>query len=50
MSFLQFPTFDIFISTNFAENMNSVLPSSRILPYFEEVLMNALSLQNYADF
>ena len=26
--FLQFPDFDIFLSTNFAENMNSVLPSN----------------------
>ena len=47
---MQFPDFDIFFSTNFAENMNSVLPSNRILPYFEEVLVNALSLQNYGDF
>ena len=30
--------------------MNSALPSNRILPYFEEVLVNALSLQNYGDF
>ena len=42
---LQFPDFDIFLSTNFVENMNSILPSNRILPYFEEVLVNALSLQ-----
>ena len=42
--------FDIFLSTNFAENMNSALPSNRILPYFEEVLVNALPLQNYGDF
>ena len=48
--FLQFPDFDIFLSTNFAENMKSVLPSDRILPYFEEVLVNALSLLNYGDF
>ena len=47
---MQFPDFDIFLSTNFAENMNSVLPSNRVLPYFEEVLVNALSLQNYGDF
>ena len=47
--FLQFSDFDIFLSTNFAENMNSALPSNRILPYFEEVLVNALSLQNYGD-
>ena len=40
----------IFLSTNFTENMNSALPSDRILPYFEEVLVNALSLQNYGDF
>ena len=32
--FLQFSDFDIFLSTNFAENMNSALPSNRILPYF----------------
>ena len=42
--------FDIFLSTSFAENMNSALPSNRILPYFEEVLVNALPLQNYGDF
>ena len=48
--FLQFSDFDIFLSTNFAENMNSALTSNRILPYFEEVLLNALSLQNYGDF
>ena len=42
--------FDIFLSTNFAENMNSARPSNRILPYFQEVLVNALSLQNYGDF
>ena len=48
--FLQFSDFDISLSTNFAENMNSALPSNIILPYFEEVLVNALSLQNYGDF
>ena len=48
--FLQFSDFDIFLSTNFAENMNSALPINRILLYFEEVLVNALSLQNYGDF
>ena len=48
--FLQFSDFDIFLSTNFAENMNITLPNNRILPYFEEVLVNALSLQNYGDF
>ena len=26
--------FDIFLSTNFEENMNISLPSYRILPYF----------------
>ena len=40
--FLQFSDFDIYLSTNFAENMNSALPSNIILPYFEEVLMNVL--------
>ena len=45
-----FSDFDIFLSTNFAENMNSALPSNTILPYFEEVLVNALSVQNYGDF
>ena len=40
--FLQFSDFDIFSSTNFAENMNSALPSHRILHHFEEVLENAL--------
>ena len=48
--FWQFSDFDIFLSTNFAENMNSALPSNKILPYFEEVLANALSLQNYGEF
>ena len=48
--FLQFSDFDIFLSTKFAENMNSALPSNRILPYFEEVFVNALSLQNYGHF
>ena len=48
--FCSFQIFDIFLSTNFAQNMNSGLPSNRILPYFEEVLVNALSLQNYWDF
>ena len=48
--FLQFSDFDIFLSTNFAENMNSTLPSNRILPYFEEVFVNAWSLQNCGDF
>ena len=48
--FLQFSDFDIFLSTNFAENMNSALPSDRILPNYEEVLVNALLLQNYGDF
>ena len=48
--FLQFSDFDIFLSTIFAENMNSAPPSNIILPYFEEVLVNALSLQNYEDF
>ena len=45
--FFQFSDFDIFLSTNFAENMNRALPSNRILPYFKEVLVNALLLQNY---
>ena len=48
--FCIFQIFDIFLSTNFAQNMNSALPSNRILPYFEGVLVNALSLQNYGDF
>ena len=47
---MQFSDFDIFLSTNFAENMNSALPSSRILPYFDEVFVNAWSLQNCGDF
>ena len=50
MSFLLFSDFNIFLSTNFAENMNRALPSNRILPYFEDVLVNALSLQNCGDF
>ena len=49
MSFLQFLDFDIILSTNFAENMNSALPSNRTLPYFEEILVNALLLQNYEN-
>ena len=48
--FWQFSDFDIFLSANFAENMNSALPSNIILPYFEEVLVNALLLENYGDF
>ena len=48
--FCSFQIFDIFLSTNFAQNMNSALPSKIILPYFEEVLVNALSLQNYGYF
>ena len=48
MSFLQFSDFEI--SSNFAENMISDLPSNRILPSFKEVLVNALSLQNYGFF
>ena len=50
MRFLQCSDFDIFLFTNFAENMNSALQSYRILPYFEEVLVTALSLQNYGIF
>ena len=34
----------------FIYNMNSVLPCNIILPYFGEVLVNSLSLQNYEDF
>ena len=48
--FCSFQVFDIFLFTNFAQNMNSALPSKRILSYFEKVLVNALSLQNYPDF
>ena len=48
--FWQFSYFDIFLSTNFAENMNSALASNIILPYFEVALENALSLQNYGEF
>ena len=48
--FCSFQIFDIFLSTNFAQNMNSALPINRILPYFEEVLVNALALQNYGEF
>ena len=47
---LQFSDFDIFLSTKFTKNIISALPSKRILPYFGEVLLNALSLQNYGDF
>ena len=38
-----------FLFNNFAENMNVSLPSNRILPYSEEILINAWSLQNYGD-
>ena len=48
--FCSFQIFDIFLSTNFAQNMNNALPSNRILPYFEKLLVNTLSLQNYGDF
>ena len=48
--FCSFQILIYFLCTNFAENMNSALPSNRILPYFEEVLVNAQSLQNYGDF
>ena len=48
--FCSFSDFDIFLSTNFAENMNNTPPSNRILPHFEEVLVNAVSLQTYGDF
>ena len=48
--FCSFQILIYFLSTNFAENMNSALPSNRILPYFEEVLVNALSLQSNGDF
>ena len=34
--FSQFSDFDIFLSTNFAENMTSAVPSNRILPYFKK--------------
>ena len=44
---LQFSDFDIFLSTNVAENRNSTLPSNRIFPYFEEIFENAMSSQNY---
>ena len=47
--FCSFLDFDKKNSTNFAENMNSALPSDRTLPHCEEVLVNALSLQNYGD-
>ena len=50
LTFMQFSDLVIFLSTNFAENINSALPNNRILPYFEEVLVNALTLQNYGDF
>ena len=48
--FCSFQILIYFYLTNFAENVNSALPSNRILPYFEEVFVNALSLQNYGDF
>ena len=41
MIFLHFSDFDIFLSTNFAENMNSAQPSNRILPNFGECLVIA---------
>ena len=42
--------FCIFSSTNFAENINSAQPSNRIFPNIEEILVNALSLQNFGNF
>ena len=44
---MQFLDFDIFSSSNFAENMNVSLP---ILPYFKGILENAWSLQNFGDY
>lgn len=48
-SFLQFIDLGMYLSTNFVENMNSALPNNRILPYFEEVLLNAVSFQDHGD-
>ena len=39
--FLQFLDFNIFLSTNFAENMNSALPSIRLLPHFEKIYIES---------
>ena len=45
--FLQFLNYGIFSYTNFAANMNVSLTSNRFLPYFEKILVNASSLQNF---
>ena len=45
--FLQFLNYGLFSYTNFAANMNVSLTSNRFLPYFEKILVNASSLQNY---
>ena len=45
-----FLDFDIILSNNFVENMEVSLPRNRILPYFREKLVNALSLQNYRGY
>ena len=47
---MQILDFYIFLSTNFAGNMNVSLPSNRFLPYFGEIPVNALELQNYRDY
>ena len=47
--FMQFIYINISLSTNFAESMISAVLSNRIFPYLVEVLVNAMSLQNYGD-
>ena len=38
------------LSTNIAENMNSDYQTNRILPYFEEVLVNAFVIAKLWEF
>ena len=44
-----FLIFVYFSPTNFAENLKVSVFSKRIFPNFEEILVNAWSLQNYGD-
>ena len=39
-NYLKFLDFEIFLSTNFAENINVSQPSNRILPYFKKIYVN----------
>ena len=46
---LQSYDFGHFSSTNFAEKLIVSLTNDRLLSYFEKILVNAFSLQNYGD-